>query len=162
MSKAKDGNTWYCGEKVKDLERFDGDDPNRPDLISIDHSFKAGRDGDKPSIIFLASPAPGDVYLEEFSLGNAEDATEILSTTYIFGNNAELDRFVLQQLAQRLCSSGDCVVTKSFSLLEPGIVARKYFARGIRFFLEVDPDSGEVLQLTGCNFDSRCAALPIP
>ncbi|MBL8252930.1 MAG: hypothetical protein JNJ76_04930 [Candidatus Competibacter sp.] len=159
---AKDGNVWYFGEEVKDFESFDGDDPRKPELVSIDGSFKAGRDGDKPGIIFLASPTPGEVYLEEFSLGNAEDATEVLSTTYKFGGNFELDQFVPQQLAQRFCSSGDCVVTKNYSLLEPGIFARKYYARGIGFFLEVKPDSGEVLQLSNCNFDSRCANLPAP
>jgi hypothetical protein len=162
FAQAKDRSTWYCGEEVKDFESFDGDHPRRPELVSIDGSFKAGLDGDKPGIIFLASPKPGDVYCEEFSLGNAEDATEILSTTYEFGSDSELDRFVPQELAQRLCSSSDCVVTKNFSLLEPGVFARKYYARGIGFFLEVNPDSGEVLQLTNCNFDSRCAALPTP
>lgn len=162
-AQAKDRSTWYCGEEVKDLESFEGDDPRKPELVKIDGSFKAGRDGDKPGIIFVASPKPGDVYLEEFSLGNAEDATEVLSTTYAFGRNSELDRFVPKQLARRLCSSaGGCVVTKNYSLLEPGVFARKYYARGIGFFLEVKPDSGEVLQLTNCNFDSRCANLPTP
>ncbi len=158
---AKDGNTWYFGEEVKDFESFDGDDPRIPELVSIDGSFKAGRDHDKPGIIFLASPAQGDVYLEEFSPGNAEDMTEILSTTYTFGNDPELDQFVPKRLADRFCS-GDCVVTKNFSLLEPGIFARKYYASGIGFFLEVNPDTGEILQLTDCNFDPRCENLPQP
>jgi hypothetical protein len=54
------------------------------------------------------------------------------------------------------------VVTKNFSLLEPGIFARKYYARGIGFFLEVKPDTGEVLQLVNCSFDDRCKDLPQP
>jgi hypothetical protein len=161
-AQAKDGNTWYCGEEVKDFESFKGDNPRRPELVSIDGSFKAGRDNDKAGVIFLASPKPGDVYLEEFSLGNAEDVTKILSTAYAYGNNPILDKFVPRKLAEHLCSSGDCVVTKNFSLLEPGIFARKYFARGIGFFLEVNPASGEILQLVKCNFDPKCAALPAP
>ncbi|MGH8508191.1 MAG: hypothetical protein ACREVH_05680 [Gammaproteobacteria bacterium] len=161
FAQAKDGNVWYCGEEVKDFESFDGDDPRRPELVSTDGSFKAGRDGDKPGIIFLASPAAGDAYLEEFSLGNAEDVTEVLSTTYKFGSDPALDQFVPGTLAQLLCA-GDCVVTKNFSLLEPGIFARKYYAPGIGFFLEVNPDTGEVLQLVNCNFDPRCATLPAP
>ena len=28
--------------------------------------------------------------------------------------------------------------------------------------LEVDPDTGETVQLTDCNFDARCAELPPP
>jgi hypothetical protein len=161
-AQAKDKATWYCGEEVKDFESFDGDDPREPELVSIDGSFKAGRNGDKPGVIFLASPKKGDVYLEEASLSNAEDVTEILSTTYAFGSNPELDQSVPQQLAQRFCSSGDCVVTKNFSLLEPGVFARKYYARGIGVFLEVETDTGKVVQLVNCNFDRRCNNLPQP
>ncbi|MEW6209273.1 MAG: hypothetical protein AB1631_12955 [Acidobacteriota bacterium] len=159
FAQARDGNVWYFGEEVKDFESFDGDNPRRPELVSIDGSFKWGRDGDKGGIFFFASPMQGKVHLEEFSLGNAEDVTEILSTTYRFGSNAELDRFVPQRLADRFCSAGDCVVTKNFSLLEPGIFARKYYARGIGFFLEIDPETGETIQLANCNFDPRCANL---
>src|SRR6266850_4696432 len=113
FAQAKDGNVWYCGEEVKDYETFSGDRPRAPELVSIDGSFKAGRNGDKPGIIFLANPRRGDVYLEEFSLGNAEDVTEILSTSYRFGEEPELDRFVPRRLAAVLCA-GDCVVTKNF------------------------------------------------
>lgn len=158
---AKDGNVWYFGEEVKNFESFDGDNPRNPELVKIDGSFKAGRDGDKPGVIFQASPAVGQVYLEEFSLGNAEDVTEILSTSYKFGNNSELDQLVPQQLAELLCFAGDCVVTKNFSLLEPGVFARKYYARGIGSFLEVESE-GDVIQLTSCNFDLRCNSLPQP
>jgi hypothetical protein len=156
---AKDGSVWYCGEEVKDFESFDGDHPRLPELVSIDGSFKAGREGDKPGIIFQASPREGQAYLEEFSLANAEDVTEVLSTTYELGADPELDRFVPGPLVQLLCA-GDCVVTKNYSLLEPGVVARKYYARGIGVFLEVDPDSGEVVRLTACNMDPRCSQLP--
>ena len=154
-----DGTTWYCGEQVKDLESFDGDNPKLPELVKIDGSFKAGRDRDKPGIIFQADPKAGQVYLEEFSLGNAEDVTEILSTTYKFGVNHELDRGVPKSLAQQLCA-GDCVVTRNYSLLEPGAFARKYYAPGIGAFLEVNPKTRDVVQLVGCNFDPKCAALP--
>jgi hypothetical protein len=156
---AKSGDTWYFGEEVKDSETFEGDNPQRPELVSIDGSFKAGRNGDKPGIIFLASPKVGDVYVEEASLGNAEDVTEILSTTYAYGSGAaELDELVPQELAAMFCS-GDCVVTKNFSLLEPGIFARKYYAPGIGVFLEVEPDEAKAIRLVGCNFDDRCAML---
>src|SRR5262249_58089429 len=66
-AQAKDGNVWYCGEEVQNFESFDGDRPRKPELVSHDGSFKAGRDGDKPGIIFQAAPATGQVYLEEFS-----------------------------------------------------------------------------------------------
>ncbi|MGH8580566.1 MAG: hypothetical protein ACREVK_10775 [Gammaproteobacteria bacterium] len=162
-AQAKDGNVWYCGEEVKHFESSEGDEPRLPELVSIDGSFKAGRDRDKPGIIFQAAPAPGQMYREEYSLGNAEDVTEVLSTSYAFGNDPDgLDQFVPQALADRMCSQGDCVVTKNFSLLEPGVLARKYYAGGIGFFLEVNPDTGEVLQLVDCSFDDRCKGLPTP
>ncbi|MEO5882357.1 MAG: hypothetical protein ABIQ06_08060 [Caldimonas sp.] len=159
---ARDGSTWYCGEEAKDYESFAGDQPARPELVSIDGSFKHGRDGDKAGIIMPASPQAGQAYREEFSLGNAEDVAEIVSATYAYGRNADLDRFVPPALAQRLCGNGDCVVTKNYSLLEPGVVEIKYYARGIGFFLQTKPEQGTALQLTSCNFDARCASLPQP
>jgi hypothetical protein len=158
---AKNGAVWYCGEETKQFEIFDGDVPQVPELVGIEGSFKAGREGSKPGIIFLASPHTGDAYLEEFSLGTAEDLSLILSTDYAYGKDADLDRLVPARLAQRLCN-GDCVVTRNTSQLEPGVVERKYYARGIGVFLETAISTGEVTQLTGCNFDKRCRDLPRP
>jgi hypothetical protein len=86
--------------------------------------------------------------------------TEVLSTTYSFGSGGpELDELVPPDLAALFCSAGDCVVTKNFSLLEPGVFARKYYAPGIGVFLEVEPDEAKSIRLVNCNFDSRCAML---
>ncbi|MGH9846052.1 MAG: hypothetical protein ACREEM_45710 [Blastocatellia bacterium] len=158
-AQAKDRNVWYLGEEVKDFESFDGDKPRKPELVSISGSFKEGRNGDRAGVIFQASPRAGQAYLEEFSLGNAEDVTVILSTTYAYGRDRELDRFMPRPLADRFCSGGDCVVTRNFSLLEPGVFARKYYARGIGAFFEVNPDTGKFSQLVNCNFDLRCQGL---
>ena len=38
----------------------------------------------------------------------------------------------------------------------------KYYARGVGFILGVDRETGKSVQLVGCNFDPRCAALPTP
>lgn len=160
-AQAKDGNTWYFGEETADFATFPGDNPQVQELVTTEGSFKWGRDRDKGGIIFLASPKVGDAYLEEFSLANAEDVTEVLSTTYSYGAGGDLDQLVPAALAQMLCA-GDCVVTKNYSLLEPGDFARKYYAKGIGVFLEVEVQTSEVLQLVGCNFDGRCAALPQP
>lgn len=158
-AQAKDGNVWYCGEETSEFESFDGDRPRKPERVSIEGSFKAGRDGDKPGIIFQAAPAVGQAYVEESSFGNAEDATIVLSTSYAYGKNATLDQLVPANLARLLCA-GDCIVTRNFSLLEPGAFERKYYARGIGVFLEVEVESGEVVRLVGCNVDPRCASLP--
>lgn len=158
-AQAKGGDTWYCGEEVKNYEFFAGDQPQNPELVSIDGRFKADVDGAKAGIIFKASPVVGQMYLEEFSLGNAEDTAQVFSKTYNYGENTELDRFVPQKLAKLLCHH-DCVVTENISLLEPGVVERKYYAPGIGTFLETNPDSGEITKLVKCNFHSLCASLP--
>jgi hypothetical protein len=158
----RDGSTWYCGEEVKDYASFDGDVPRRPELVSRDGSFKHGVEGNKAGLIMPARPRVGQVYLEEFALGEAEDVSQILSTSYAWGSGGALDQLVPRDLALRLCGNRDCVVTKNTSLLEPGVYALKYYARGIGFFLETKPLEGQRLQLTECNFDARCVALPAP
>lgn len=162
FAQAKSGDVFYCGEEAKQFESFDGDDPRVPELVGNEGSFKAGREGAQPGILFLATPTVGAFNRQEFDLGNAEDVSEVISTTYKFGQNAELDQFVPQALAQLLCSAGDCVVTRDSSPLEPDAIERKYFAPGIGDFLEVELDTGTVTQLVDCNFDARCAMLPTP
>lgn len=157
----KNGTVDYCGEESKDFELFEGDNPMIPELVSIDGSFKAGRDGDLSGTIFLGTPTEGTTYRQEFSAGNAEDAATVLSVNYGFGSDPELDQFVPQDLAELLCAD-DCVVTEDFSPISPDAIERKYYANGIGLFLEVDPSSGDINQLVNCNFDPRCASLPTP
>ena len=159
FAQAKDGNVWYCGEEVKDYEVFAEDRPVVPELVSIDGTFKAGRDFAKPGVIFLGAPRVGVTYREEVSLANAEDVSSIVSTTYRYGDNAELDRFVPKALVQLLCRR-DCVVTHAFTAVRPGVIERKYFAPGIGFILQTNPATGEAVQLVSCNFDPRCGSLP--
>jgi hypothetical protein len=159
FAQAKDGTVWYCGEETAEFETFEGDRPLRPELVSIEGSFKADRDGDRPGIIFLASPRSGQTYMEEASLGNAEDATRVVVIDYSYGKYPVLDKLVPPQLARLLCAD-NCVVTRNFSPLEPGRFERKYYAPGIGVFLETAPQSGEVNRLVRCNFDPRCSQLP--
>jgi hypothetical protein len=158
----KDGTVDYCGESVMDFEFFAGDEPPLPELVEIDGSFKHGRDGDKAGTQMPARPIVGQVYRQEWSPGNAEDAAVILSTSYGPGAAPELDGGVPPALAALLCASQDCVVVGEFSPLEPDSFQRKYYARGIGLFLEVNPEDGEIVQLVDCNFDARCTALPAP
>ena len=76
-----DGNVWYCGEIAQNFEVFEGDDPEEAELVDIEGSWKAGRDGALPGIVMLASPQAGDVYRQEVALGEAEDAARVISTT---------------------------------------------------------------------------------
>lgn len=159
FAQAKDGTVWYCGEETAEFETFDGDRPMNPELVDIDGSFKADRDGDKPGIIFQANPRPGQTYIEESSLGNAEDATSVTVVDYSYGRYPNLDILVPPQLARLLCAR-NCVVTRNISPLEPGHFERKYYAPGIGVFLETAPQTGEVNRLVKCNVDPRCAQLP--
>ena len=159
FAQAKDGTVWYCGEETAEFATFEGDGPVKPELVSIEGSFKAERDGARPGIIFLGNPRPGQTYLEESSLGNAEDATRVLVTDYSYGRYPGLDQSVPAQLARLLCAH-DCVVTRNISPLEPGDFERKYYAPGIGVFLETAPKHGEVNRLVKCNVDPRCSRLP--
>jgi hypothetical protein len=158
---ALNGDLWYCGEEVKDYERFDGDQPMNPELVAIDGSFKVGRDGDKPGVLVPANPTQGLFYRQEYSIGNAEDVAEVLATDYVYGNDPELDQGVPKALADHLCGAG-CFVTREYTPIEPDVFERKYTAPGIGVFLETNLDTGEVNRLVGCNYDARCATLPQP
>ena len=50
-------------------------------------------------------------------------------------------------------------VLGEFTPIEPGGLERKYFAQGVGKFLEVNPEDGDVAQLTECNHDPKCGAL---
>lgn len=156
---ALNGDVYYCGEIALNFETFDGDDPEDPELVDIEGSWKAGRDDAQPGIIMFAAPQEGVVFRQEVAYGDAEDVGEILSTSYSFGDDPDLDQLVPQELAELLCDD-DCVVTLDYTPLDPGVEERKYWAPGIGLFLEVDLEAGEVVQLTECNFDPRCADLP--
>lgn len=159
--KRDDGAIWYCGEEAKDYEFFEGDTPQLPELVSIDGSFKVERDDDRAGIVFPGYPQVGDLYRAEFSLGNAEDMVEIIATDYGYGNDAELDELVPEELANYLCTN-NCVVVAEYTAIEPDVFERKYYAPGIGFFLGTNPEEEEVVYLNGCNFNVACQSLPIP
>lgn len=121
-----DGSVWYFGEIAKNFE--DGE------LVNIEGSWKAGRDSAEAGIIMQAAPTVGNVYRQEFALGNAEDAAEVISTT---GSAS---------VPGASCASS-CVVTRDFTPISPGADEHKYYAQGVGFILEVDPETGERLEL---------------
>ena len=121
------GDIWYCGEIARDFETFEGDDPEHPELVEIEGSFKAGRDGDKAGILLPFSPQVGDAYRQEMSLGNAEDAAEVIS---ISGDEEATE-------ADVSCNS-NCLVTRDFTPLDPDVEENKYYVPGIGLILETD------------------------
>lgn len=73
--------------------------------------------GAKPGIVMEANPKIGDSYRQEYYRGEAEDMAEILS----------LDEFVTVTYG----SFNNCLKTKEYTLLEPGVVENKYYASGV-------------------------------
>jgi hypothetical protein len=129
-----DGNVWYCGEEVKDYETFDGDSPAIPELVAIDGSFKAGRDGDEAGILLPFTPVVGDMFRQEVSFANAEDAIEIIA---VDGT----------ETVPAAACAGDCLVTRDFSPLDPGVEENKYYAFGVGKILEIDLETGDRFEL---------------
>lgn len=120
------GNVWYFGEIAKNFE--DGH------LTDVDGSFVAGREGAKPGIVMFASPRVGVTYRQEYALGEAEDAGEVLS---LAGDES----------VEAAACEGRCVVTRDYNPLEPGSEENKYYAPSVGLILEVDPESGERVEL---------------
>ncbi len=135
-----DRNVWYFGEHVKNYE--DGV------LANLDGSWKAGVDGGKAGLIMKASSRVGDVYRQEFLLGEVEDLGQVLSTT---GN---------ESVPAASCD-GQCLVTRDFSPVEPGNEGQKHYALGIGLVLEVFPETGEREQLVDYHV-ANAAMLPSP
>ncbi len=72
------------------------------------------------------------------------------------------DQHVPRALVELFCGDHDCLVSGENTGLEPGTFQNKYYARGVGFILGVDLETGDSVQLVGCNFDPRCASLPQP
>ena len=129
-----DGNIWYCGEISRDFEIFDGDDPETPELVEIDGSWKSGRDGSKAGMLIPFAPVPGDVIRQEVAYGDAEDTIEIISIT-------------ASESAPGGSCTDTCLQTLDFTPLEPDASEDKFYAPGVGLIVEVDPETGDRLEL---------------
>jgi len=122
-----EGNVWYFGEISRNFE--DGE------LDNLEGSWKSGRDSAKPGILMFADPQEGDIYRQEFFLGDAEDMAEVVSrgeesVTVPFGTYSD-----------------DVLKTKDFTPIEPDVFEFKYYAPVVGLVLEVNPDTGERVEL---------------
>ena len=128
------GNVWYCGEISQNFEVFDGDDPEEPELVDTEGSWKAGRERAKAGVLVPASPEVGAVIRQEVAYGDAEDTIEILSVTE-------------SESAPGGACAGDCLMTRDFTPLDPEANEHKYYAPGIGLILEIDVESGDRVEL---------------
>jgi hypothetical protein len=117
----KEGNVWYFGENTHELE--DGL------ITTIEGTFMAGVNGDKPGIVMKAHPAIGDFYRQEFSLNNAEDFAETRSVT--------------QTVHVPAGAFHNCLKSKETTPLEPDLLEYKYYAPGVGNVLTVDARTGD-------------------
>jgi hypothetical protein len=118
----EEGNVWYFGEDTKELDE-------EGNVISTEGSWQAGVDGAKPGIIMLADPEKGDKYQQEFAPGVAEDMAQVLG------------------FKDSLCVRAGCfehvLITKEWTPLEPGVVEKKYYAKGVGFIFSEMTKGGE-------------------
>jgi hypothetical protein len=121
----RDGNVWYFGENTHELE--DGL------ITTIDGTFMAGVNGDKPGIIMKAHPAIGAFYRQEFSLNNAEDFAETRSLT--------------QTVHLATGTFHNCLKSKETTPLEPDLLEYKFYALGVGNILTVDAHTGDRSEL---------------
>ena len=119
------GNVWYFGENSYGYE----DDK----IVSVEGSWIAGVDGAKPGIIMYANPQIGDLYRQEFLAGEAEDMGEVLA----LGTTVTVPAGRFE----------NCVMTRDFTPIDPGVDEHKYFAPGVGVVLEVVVETGERVEL---------------
>jgi hypothetical protein len=120
----KAGNVWYMGEDSKEYE--DGE------VVSTEGSWEAGVDGAKPGIIWQANPQVGESYRQEYYAGEAEDMAEVVS---------------LNESVTVPNGSYNTIQTKEWTPLEPGVLEYNYYASGVGAVLEVNPETGERVEL---------------
>jgi hypothetical protein len=104
----KAGNVWYFGEATKEFSDGEADTHG---------SWEAGVDGAKPGIVMLASPKVGDFYREEHYEGEAEDEAKVVA--------------VDESVKVPYGSFTDVLVTENRNPLEPELLERKYYAKGV-------------------------------
>ena len=117
----REGNVWYFGENTHELE--DGL------ITTIEGTFMAGVNGDKPGIIMKAHLGIGDFYRQEFSLNNAEDFAET--------------RSLMQTVRVPAGTFHNCLKSKETTPLEPDLLEYKFYAPGVGNILTIDARTGD-------------------
>ena len=128
------GNVWYCGEISRNYEIFEGDVPEEPELVDIEGSWKAGRDGAEAGILLPFAPVVGETIRQEIAYGEAEDVITVESLTET-------------EATPGGACDGNCLMTSDYTPLEPGVSENKFYAPGIGMIAEVDPETGDRVEL---------------
>ena len=120
-----EGNVWYFGESTAEFEN------GRP--VTVEGSFTAGVNDDKPGIIMEGHSVPGDFYRQEFALATAEDNALVVSLDATVKVPAGLFHH--------------CLKTQETTPLEPDALENKFYASGVGNVLTVDLRTGDRIKL---------------
>jgi hypothetical protein len=110
----KEGNVWYLGEDTKEYENGK--------VVSTGGSWESGVDGAEAGIIVPGKPRVGLTYRQEYYEGEAEDRAKVVSVRA----TAEVPVGRFEKVLQ----------TEDTTPLEPNVVERKYYARGVGLVLK--------------------------
>jgi hypothetical protein len=133
-------NVWYVGEDTL---------ATNPDnlLTSVEGQWETGVDGAKPGIIMPAVFNVGDVYRQEWLLGDAEDMAENLSNT-----DATASVPTLNNATPVWVCNGSCLKTHEYAAIEPDTSESKFYYPDVGVILTLDDnDPGfreELVQFT--------------
>jgi len=116
----KNGSVWYFGEDSKEIENGV--------VVSTEGSWEAGVGGAKPGIILMGQSVVGEVYRQEYLKGEAEDMAEVLT----LNATASVPSMTYT----------NCLQTKEWTPLEPGIVESKFYALGVGLVKETTIEGG--------------------
>lgn len=105
LAQDKNGNVWYFGEEVNNYEEGK--------LVDHDGTWIAGENGAQPGIWIKSEHVVGDVYLQEYYKGIAEDTREVKAV----GEAVEIKKGKYQ----------DCVKMYDFTPLDPKSLEYKYY-----------------------------------
>ena len=114
------GGLWYMGEDTTEYEN------GKP--VSKEGSWEAGVRDAQPGLIIPPDPEVGMVYRQEYLRGEAEDQGEVLS--------------VDERARVPLGSFEHLLMTEDTTPLEPDVVERKYYAKGVGPILAVSVSGG--------------------
>jgi hypothetical protein len=118
------GNVWYFGENTAELD-------THGNVTSREGSWRYGRHGGKPGVFMQAHPQLDRRFRQEWSSGVAEDQFKAISrgkpVTVPYAHFAHALR------------------TRETTVLEPGVVDRKVYARGIGEVVERSVKGGHDL-----------------
>lgn len=130
----EDGNVWYLGELSRNYE--DGE------LSDIDGSWEHGEDGAKGGILFRSLPTVGEVYRQEYLIGEAEDIGETVSLEADESTESGYE-----------CQAA-CLETLEYTPLEPDVMESKFYIPGVGLILEIDLEENvrvELVDYTAAN-----------